>query len=69
MIPSKSEKVLEKHLFLPQVNYHGRKASIEKSREGDNVRKLLSPMVNEMKSPVIGSEKQIAGGIRKRGIF
>ena len=51
------------------MNYHGRKASIEKSREGDNVRKLLSPMVNEMKSPVIGSEKQIAGGIRKRGIF
>lgn len=51
------------------MNYHGRKASIEKSREGDNVRKLLSPMVNEMKSPVIASEKQIAGGIRKRGIF
>ena len=67
LIPSKSEKVLEKHLFLPQLN-NERKPSIEKSREKDNVKRLLSPMIYDIKSPVIGSEKQI-GGLKKRGIY
>jgi hypothetical protein len=34
----------------------------------DNIKRLLSPIVNDVKPPIIVSEKHI-GGLRKRGIF
>lgn len=55
-------------MFLPQVNGLKRPVSIEKTRERDDVKRLLSPLVNEMKPAGIGSEKHIPG-LKKRGIY